>query len=503
MTYLMGIDNGGTMTKASLFDAQGREIAVAAENTPLITPRPGYYERDMTLLWQTNAACIREVIRKAGVSPRAIAGIGCTGHGKGLYVWGKDGRPACPGIASTDRRAAAVVSRWLRDGTAQKASRFTLQSALACQPAALLAWLKEQQPEVYANIRWVLACKDYIRFRLTGEARAERTDYSGSGLMNLQTQVFDRSLLELYQIGEMYDCLPALCRSDEYGGGVSREAAGETGLAEGTPVCGGMFDIDACAVAMDVMQPERLCTITGTWSINEYPSFTPVQTGLSTRNSLFCLPGLYLVEESSPTSAGNLDWFIRCFMQEEQRQGSAYKAADAMVGTLPAEESPVLFLPYLYGSHSGEASAVFAGLSSEHGKAHMLRAVYEGVAYSHWYHIEKLLRHREAPSAIRMAGGAARSPVWVQMFADVMDSPIEVVSAKELGALGAAMAAAVCAGVYGDYRQAAAAMVHRADTVPPDRRRTNIYREKYARYREWMTNREDRRHGGESETEGV
>lgn len=88
----------------------------------------------MTLLWQTNAACIREVIRKAGVSPRAIAGVGCTGHGKGLYAWGKDGRPACPGIASTDRRAAAVVSRWLRDGTAHKASRFTLQSALACQP---------------------------------------------------------------------------------------------------------------------------------------------------------------------------------------------------------------------------------------------------------------------------------------------------------------------------------------------------------------------------------
>lgn len=158
--------------------------------------------------------------------------------------------------------------------------------------------------------------------------------------MNLQTQDFDRSLLELYHIGEMYDCLPALCRSDEYGGGVSREAAGETGLVEGTPVCGGMFDIDACAVAMDVMQPERLCTITGTWSINEYPSFTPVQTGLSTRNSLFCLPGLYLVEESSPTSAGNLDWFIRCFMQEEQRQGIAYKAADAMVETLPAEGKP-------------------------------------------------------------------------------------------------------------------------------------------------------------------
>ena len=87
MTYLMGIDNGGTMTKAALFDVEGREIAVAAENTPLITPRPGYYERDMTLLWQTNAACIREVIRKAGVSPRAIAGVGCTGHGKGCLLY--------------------------------------------------------------------------------------------------------------------------------------------------------------------------------------------------------------------------------------------------------------------------------------------------------------------------------------------------------------------------------------------------------------------------------
>ena len=493
MSYLLGIDNGGTVIKAAVFDTAGNEVAVSSRETPLLTPRPGFYERDMEELWQTNAACIREALRLAEISPGAVAGVGCTGHGKGLYLWGRDNSPAYYGIASTDRRAAAYVEKWKRDKTALTASRITLQTLLACQPVALLAWLKENRPEVYGNIRWVLACKDYIRLRLTGEACAERTDFSGSGLLDLRSGGYSLELLRLFGIEEMMDCLPPLCASDEKCGVVTAQAAQETGLLPGTPVCGGMFDIDACAVAMDVTTPDRLCAVTGTWSINEYPSVVPVSSDGSSRTSLFCLPELYLIEESSPTSAGNLEWYIRHFMKAEKNinKRGRYAKADELVQGLPPEDSPVVFLPYLYGAHNGEAGAVFAGLLSEHGPAHLLRAIYEGVVFSHRYHIDRLLEKRPAPTAVRLAGGAARSPVWVQMFADVLQLPVEVVSARELGALGAAMAAAVCTGVFTDWGQAAHAMVHVERTVRPDPSAAEIYRKKYTRYRKLMSRMED------------
>lgn len=174
----IGVDNGGTMTKAAVFDAAGRQLACAGENTPQTCPQPGWCDRDMETLWAAAARCIREAVAGAGISPAEIAGVGCTGHGKGLYLWGRDGRPAAPGVASTDHRAKAVAEHWMTDSTAEKARAYTMQRVLDCQPAALLRWFRDNRPAVYENIRWIFEAKDYIRFRLTGEAYAEYTDSS-------------------------------------------------------------------------------------------------------------------------------------------------------------------------------------------------------------------------------------------------------------------------------------------------------------------------------------
>lgn len=485
MRYLLGLDNGGTMTKAALFDETGREVATASRETPLTTPHPGWNERDMEALWQANVACIREVLE--GIDPALVSGIGCTGHGKGLYLWGKDGKPAYTGIASTDRRAEAIVTRWEQDGTAARARTQTLQPVIACQPVALLRWLKEEQPELLGRVQWIFECKDYIRFRLTGVAMAEETDYSGTCLMDLTTRTFDRGLLSVFGLEELYGCLPPLCNAWDHCGGVTAEVARETGLTVGTPVCGGMFDIDACAVAMGVTDPKQLCMITGTWSINEYPAPAPVRADTTTHNSLFCLPDTYLIEESSPTSAGNLDWYLDTFMQGEKARAKAegvrfYDRVDGMVEALPPQDSDVLFLPFLYGTNTEVHNAAFVGLSNSHSPAHMLRAIFEGVVFSHRMHLENLLRFREKPTSIRLAGGAARSKVWVQMFADILQCPIEVVSTKELGAQGCAMTAAVAAGIYADPAAAVAAMVPPVRTVMPDTAKAEIYDKKYARY---------------------
>lgn len=483
--YVMGLDNGGTITKAAIFDLDGNEIARYGLHTKVITPKPGYTERDMEELWLTNCSCIRGAIEKSGIDPKQIMGIGVAGHGKGLYPWGKDGKPVGNGIISTDNRAWEYPEKWYAQGVIKELYPKLCQKILPCQQVSLLAWMKDNARESYDNIQWVFSVKDYIRFRLTGEAYCEATDISGSGLMDIKNRCFDRDMLEKLGIGEIYEKLAPIKYSHEFCGSITSEATSLTGLMEGTPVAGGMFDIDACAVAMDVTTPDKLCTIAGTWSINEYISREPVVDGSIDMNSLFAIPGYYLVEECSATSAGNLEWIIKNLLENYPVPPgkNIYDVTDKLVNDVNPQDSDVYFLPFLYGSNSHPlGKGAFVGLTSYHNLSHILRAVYEGVVYSHKTHIDRLLISREKPKAIRMAGGAVNSSMWVQMFADVLGIPIETVSVKELGAMGSAMAAAIAAGEFSDYSQAAERMVRVSDRYEPNADRTCIYKEKYEKY---------------------
>jgi L-xylulokinase len=234
---------------------------------------------------------------------------------------------------------------------------------------------------------------------------------------------------------------------------------------------------------MDVRSPKQLCTITGTWTINEFISETPITGQAGLMNSLYALPGYYLLEECSPTGAGNLDWVLENLLKNADGE-SPYVLADRLAGAIEPSQSEVFYLPFLYGSNRHPlAKASFVGLTAYHTQAHILRAVYEGVAFSCRRHIERLLAVRAAPEAVRMAGGAVNSPMWVQMFADVLALPVETVSGvRELGALGCAMSAAVAIGAYPDYGAAAGAMVRVAPSVRPDPGRAAVYEKKYQLY---------------------
>jgi L-xylulokinase len=487
--YFVGVDNGGTLTKAVVFDDQGRDVAGASRKVPMLMPQPGFTERDMEVLWRANCEAIAEAVALSRVPPAEIRGVAITGHGKGLYLWGKDGRPAYHGIVSTDSRAWEYPERWERDGTAARVFPRTCQRILACQPVSLLRWLEDHRPGVVERTRWIFEVKDYIRFRLTGEAWAEVTDYSGSSLMNLRTASFDRELLAEYGLAHVQDKLPPVRYSTDLCGAVTPEAAALTGLLAGTPVAGGMFDIDACAVAVDVTDEENLCVIAGTWSINEYISRQPVENRSVMMNSLFCLPGYYLVEECSPTSASNYDWFLGLFLQGEQAEADRkgiplYEHASQLAAAVPPDGQHIVFLPYIYGGNDDpQARACFVGLDASHTRPQVVRAVLEGIAFCHMAHVEKLLANRERTRAVRLAGGVANSALWSQIFADVFGLPVETVTAKELGTLGAAMAAAVAAGVYPDLKVAAARMVKLGARYEPDPAAGAIYRKKYAAYR--------------------
>ncbi len=332
-------------------------------------------------------------------------------------------------------------------------------------------------------------CKDYIRYRLTGEACAEVTDYSGLSLMNVRTLRYDTDVLKAFGIAGMEDKLPPLRRSGEICGAVTPQAAAETGLKAGTPVAGGLFDISACAIGTGITRSDRLCLIAGSWSINEFISPAPVQDRDLFMTSAYCIPGFWLITEASATSASNLEWVVSELMSSRARGGPGPGRIGFRHGQrdggrrLPRRIPTSLFLPFLYGSNEGpKASGGFLGLHGWHGKAHMLRAVYEGVVFSHKTHVDRLLGWGGARAA-RIAGGAAKSEVWVQMFADVLQLPIELTACEELGAMGAAICGGVGVGLFGSFEEAVQRMVRVSRTVEPRKESQDIYELKYARYR--------------------
>lgn len=486
--YLLGIDNGGTVSKAVIFDLAGRELAAASQPAPASFPRPGWVERDMGALWRSTAAAIRTAILAAGVSPAQIAAVGGCGHGNGLYLLDRSGAPLRPGVVSTDTRAAAIVAGWRDDGTLARLWPRTLQRPYAGQPPALLRWLKEHEPETYACIGAVLLVKDYIRHRLTGELASDITDMGATGLLDQISGRYSAELLAAYGIPEVEGALPPVLGSAQRAGTVSRAAAAETGLRAGTPVVAGMFDVSACALGSGVLEPGQVCIVAGTWSINAVAGERPLADERLFLDARYT-PERWLTIEASPTSAANLEWVVRELCAEEraaaeERGLSPFALCGEQVAALPPGGSGLIFHPFLYGSNLLPAArAGLYGLAGWHTRAHVLRAVFEGVAFSHLSHLETLRAAGARLESARLSGGAARSPVWAQIFADALDLPVEVLEGEEFGARGAAICAGVSVGAYASLAEAARAAAP-ARSYRPDPAATARYRAAYAVYLE-------------------
>ena len=286
--YLLGIDNGSTVSKAALFDLKGKEIAVASSKVETEYPHPCWTERNMETLWQSTAKAIREVLVKSGVKPEDIAGIGNTGHGNGVYLLDMQGKPLRNGIQSMDSRAADIVHGWNDSGLHTSVFPFTIQSFWPAQPNALLVWLKQNEPQNYERLGAILMVKDYIKYRLTGEITGDYTDMSATSLMDVRNQCYSRDLMALYGLSEAYDALPPLKQSSEICGQVTPAAAEETGLAIGTPVVGGLFDVDASAIGAGAINANQACLVMGSWSINDVITREPIVDPSSVHDHSLC-----------------------------------------------------------------------------------------------------------------------------------------------------------------------------------------------------------------------
>lgn len=483
--YIIGVDNGGTFIKAALYDEKGNLAALAKEPSRVIIPRPGYVELDLNELWDINCRCIKQVLMDSGISNREVECVGFAGQGKGVYAVDDQGNAFRNAITSSDNRSWEYTKKWAEDGTVDKVRPITCQGLYTSHPVSILAWMKENEPENYNKIRWVFSMKDFLVYRLTGHAVSDYCNQSGASFMNLITRQYDKRILEWTGIPEIFEKLPPLYQPADVCGTVTEVAAAQTGLTAGTKVIAGMFDVDACSTAMGMVSENQLCMMAGTCSVNAYLGRKPVTDVNIGLNSVYCIPDYYFIEEGSNTSAGNLEWVIKTLYSQEAGQAAVkgediYKILNQIVEDTGPEASDVMFLPFLNGSmDSNKSRGVWLGMSPLDTRKHMLRAAYEGVVFSHRYHVERLLKTRDRPLSIRLSGGVTKSEVWTQIFADSLKLPIEIVDGTELGAKGVAIAAAIGAGFYDDFEEAVQETVRVKRVISPSSDLGVVYDRKY------------------------
>jgi len=488
--YLLGIDIGSTVLKAAVFDLKGKELAVFGELAENFSPKPGFYERDMDDKWNASLCAITEVIKKANIDGKDIVAVSLTGHGNGAHLLDKDKKPVRRTIEGADSRGLPYLEILEKEGYYEKVHPQNMQVLWPALSLVALRWLKENEPESYQKAKYFLTAIDFIRFKLTGELRAEISTMSGTGLINVKEERVDKDMLKLAGIEEAADMIPPLAGSFDEAGKITKEIADQTGLKEGVPVYAGCYDIDAASLATGSIDEKRICVIVGTWANNQYIGQTPIVAKEFFSTTVFSRPGYYLMLEGSPTSASNLEWFIGEFMAEEVKQteaegGSVYDLCNQAVVDVKPEDSDLIYLPFIYGSNLNPlAQGSFIGLQGWQNRKHVIRAIYEGICFSHRYHIGKLLKYLSPPEAARIAGGGAKSDQWAQMFADVLQMPIEITEASELGALGAAICAAVGSGQFSDVEEAVEAMVKTTKVVNPDETKAEVYTQKFNRYLE-------------------
>ncbi len=482
---ILSIDNGLTATKAVLFTLDGVEAATALEKT-LVVDAGDRSEIDMTQQWRRTASVIRQVVETAGIGADAIAAVGVSGHGAGLYSIDAAGDPVGRAFSSMDHRAQSIIDRWQAEGVSCYAR--TRHHPWAGQPVPQLAWLKRHDPETYTRIRWVLSAKNWTTYRLTGEPSGEVTDASNCGFMNLLSGTYDKVILETFGIADAFEKLPNLHRSSETVGTVTLRAADETGLKVGTPVTAGLFDVIACAAGGGVYDESRYSMIAGTWNINTAFERSLLPAESTVKCSLGADGAHFAFVESSATSACNLEWFVTQVMRRHDPTSPTseiYHRMNHEIDAHTVQSADPFYLPFLYPSHlSPDVGGCFAGIRPEHDARHLAHAIYEGVVFAHRQHLDILRRNGMSKQSAVLSGGATNSPAWCRLFSAITGLSIETSRATQVGALGAAAIAAVGTGLHSGLPQAAAAMVRPGGRYEPADRESAIYQERYGRYLE-------------------
>ncbi|MGJ0202647.1 FGGY family carbohydrate kinase [Leucobacter sp. gxy201] len=448
-TCFVGIDVGSTSAKAAAFDASGSEIATVAAPNPRVAVARDRQEIDMAALWDVVCGVLRELTDGLARDGWSIASLGCTGHGNGLYLVDEELRPVRTAFASTDSRAEEIVGA-LEAVQVERTRSLTGSMPWAAQPAVLLRWLHEHEPETLQRSYRALTCKDWLTTCLTGAPSADLSDSSGCGLVNLRTREYEPAVFEMLGLpADLMRLLPDLHDSDAIVGRVTAATAQLTGLPEDVPVVAGCMDCVASPLGAGAAELGDVTVIMGTWAINAVVVPADDEPPRVTINALLPNRDLMLAMEVAPTSAVSIEWAARLLGARSERPLTPKDLLEA-AQEIPPLADGLIFLPFIHGApeHLGASGALLGAMGS-HGFPHVARAVAEGITQYHRVQLEKVMASgaevSDAPWTL--AGGGAKNPQWAQMFADIVGHPIRRQLGTELGARGVASLAAAGIGV--------------------------------------------------------
>ncbi|MFC5182533.1 FGGY-family carbohydrate kinase [Actinomadura harenae] len=470
------VDAGTTMIKVVGYDGDGAERVVVRRPTEVRRPAPGHVEQDMDEVWDAVASGVREVRERLGGAP--VSYVAVTAQGDGCWLVDASGRPTGPAILWSDGRAADTVARWNDAGVMATAFRTNGSVSFAGVPTGVLTWLRAHDPERLARSAATLTCGGWIFSRLTGEIAVDESDASVP-FLDIRTREYSDELLRLYDMEWARPLLPEIRSDDRRLADLTDAAAGELGLPAGTPVVLAPYDVASTAFGAGATESGQACVILGTTvcteTIVDAPALDGEPTGLTLPLGL--AGGRYL--RSFPTLSGGqvVDWACRLLGMDGDPGGLADLAAQA-----PPGADGLVFLPYL--SQAGErvpfldpkARGAFHGLTVDHERPHMARAVLEGLTMV----VRDCLAAAGTPATeLRVSGGGSASPVWLQMMADVTGVPVVRTTDAEAGARGAFLVGAVATGRTTTIGEAARAHVRVGDAYRPDPVRAGYYARMY------------------------
>ena len=491
MEYLIGIDVGTSATKTVLFESTGKIAASSTKEYPIYQPRNGWAEQNPLDWWSAVKYTLNDVISKSGVNNLDIKGVGISGQMHGLVMLDKDGNVLDNAIIWCDQRTAKQCDQITNAVGYDNLIRITANPALTGFTASKILWVRENKPEIYEKCRKILLPKDYIRYMLTGEFATEVSDASGMQLLDVPRRCWSDEVLSKLHIDK--DLLANVYESPEITGFVHKKAAEETGLMEGTIVVGGAGDNAAAAVGTGVIADGMTFSTIGTSGIVYSHTSTP-KIDPKGRVHTFCcaVPNAWHVMGVTQAAGLSLKWFrdnlCQDIIEEAEEQGvDSYILMDKMAESIPIGCDNLIYLPYLMGERTPHLDAdcrgVFFGLSNIHTKAHMIRAVMEGVSYSLFDCLNIIRGMNIETSNLLICGGGGKSPLWRQMIADMFNCPVKTIQSQEGPALGVAILAGVGSKVFTSVEQGCSLLVKEKNIQQPIDGNLELYKKNYKIYR--------------------
>ncbi len=484
---VLGIDVGTGGTRAVLIDLRGRVISAAtAEHAPMSSRHIGWAEQSPDDWWRAACQAIKECLAKSGTTAQEVSAIGLTGQMHGLVLLDAQDKVVRPALLWCDQRTEEECREITEQVGAQRLIELTANPALTGFTLPKIWWVRKHEPELWGRVRSLMLPKDYIRFQLTGGRAIDVADASGTLMFDVVHRRWSKPMLEISRIDE--DLLPKVFESPEISGHVHEQGARLAGLRLGIPVVAGAGDQAAGAVGMGIVKPGAVSATIGTSGVVFAATSAPVLEPKG-RIHTFChaIPNRWHVMGVTQGAGLSLRWFRDQFGAGKDNGRDPYERLVEEAAKTPPRADGLLWAPYLMGERTPHldpnARGALVGITAQHTRAHVIRAILEGVAFS-LRDTLTLFREIGVPiESIRLSGGGARSALWQQIQADIYGMPVELIEADEGAAYGAALLAGVGTGNWATVEAACETAVRVAKRVQPDEKTARLMDLQYVEYR--------------------